>query len=162
MKETYQIWFSMIDYELSEEQMGQFYRYANNVQLINTRNGKRFYSGLLIDINLLEDQYDEEGNLIRQSLLNEFSALSPEILGVWNTEGTQYGIELDYVFDEEGNLINTIKSGTPIYPLQTTKILDLMPDEITTNSGGNNISTSRPTQLKQLNKFSGYGDKDFE
>ena len=111
---------------------------------INIRNNRRFYIGLIRD--------DAQVN----AFLSAMKTKNPVVLGMFHHNGVQVGKTIT-VIDE----VTTI-TGTATYPFQKEKYIALMPDEHTYNDNGQVLTTTRPTAVRALKNFGGWGECIFE
>lgn len=83
------------------------------------------------------------------------------LIGVWNTDGTQYGFERRVTLDEAGNPVETVvQIEDPLtHPLDRQAYLDALLDIVTYDANGQELSRTRPTELKPVNKFAGMADR---
>lgn len=76
--------------------------------------------------------------------------------GAWHFDGRQVGTQ--FTFDVDGNITGV--TGTPIYPFHS-RLLELMPDIVTHDIDGNEISRVRPTDLSDVNRLQGQTVRNF-
>jgi hypothetical protein len=83
------------------------------------------------------------------------------LIGVWNTDGTQYGFERQVMIDENDNIVETVvQIEDPLtHPLDRQAYLDALLDAVTYDANGQELSRTRPTELKPVNKFAGMADR---
>lgn len=83
------------------------------------------------------------------------------IIGVWNTDGTQFGFERQVTQNEDGSTTETIvQVENPLtYPLDTQAYIDALLDEVVCDENGVEVSRTRPTTMKAVNKFAGMADR---
>ena len=83
------------------------------------------------------------------------------LIGVWNTDGTQYGFERQVTFDEHGEHIETVvQIEDPLtHPLDRQAYMDALLDAVTYDANGQELPPSRPTELWPVNKFAGMADR---
>lgn len=83
------------------------------------------------------------------------------LIGVWNTNGTQYGFERRVILDESGNSIEeVVQIEDPLtHPLDRQAYLDALLDTVTYDANGQELSRARPTELRPVNKFAGMADR---
>jgi len=154
--------------EMSDEEFSEFKQFTNkyfiDFKRLNTKDNIELYSCIARDKNLLFDQQNEEGETI-QGVFSLISHRSPQILGLWKQDGLLLGTErvqtTENVIDENDNIIQAGVweiQGTPEYPFDKQTYISFMPDIVTYDEEGNEISRTRPTEAKQLHKFAGYSD----
>jgi hypothetical protein len=73
------------------------------------------------------------------------------VCGAWHMGGLQLGTALD----EDGNLI-----GSPLYPIDP-RLVEFMPDDVTYNEDGAELSRTPATEPKQLNLMAGQKPRNF-
>lgn len=130
-------YIAMTDEEYSQLQAGLKQYFIYWVE-INRTTQKVLYFGILRVPSLLNDTLDDEGNVIAPGLLKIFAARNIDILGAWNKDGLYYGqynvIDEPAVYDDHtGELVTPAVislQGTALYPLQTAKYLELMPNRV--------------------------------
>lgn len=76
--------------------------------------------------------------------------------GAWHFDGRQVGTQ--FTRDADGNITGV--TGTPTYPLHT-RLLEFMPDIVTWDEDGNEISRVRPTSLTDVNLLQGQKERRF-
>lgn len=83
------------------------------------------------------------------------------LIGVWNTDGTQYGFDRQVTLDENGNSVEVvIQIEDPLtHPLDRQAYLDALLDVVTYDANGQELSRARPTELRPVNKFAGMADR---
>lgn len=83
------------------------------------------------------------------------------LIGVWNTDGTQYGFERQVTIDENGNSVEAVvQIEDPLtHPLDRQAYLDALLDVVTYDANGQELSRTRPTGLRPVNKFAGMADR---
>lgn len=83
------------------------------------------------------------------------------LIGVWNTDGTQYGFERQITLDENDNIVETVvQIEDPLtHPLDRQAYLDALLDVVTYDANGQELSRTRPTELRAVNKFAGMADR---
>ena len=97
-----------------------------------------------------------EDMVVIEAALNQIT--SAHIIGVWNEDGTQYGFERQ---TDENGTVTTVQVQDPLqYPLDRQAYLDALMDVVVTDENGTEISRTRPTEIKPVNKFSGKEDRD--
>lgn len=74
------------------------------------------------------------------------------IVGAWRWDGRQVGTRW--------NSDRTDVTGTPTYPIHP-RLIDLMPDEVTYDAEGNEVSRVRPTGLSDVNLLLGQSPRRF-
>lgn len=84
-----------------------------------------------------------------------------KLIGVWNDDGTQYGFERQVTLDENDHPIETVvQIEDPLtHPLDRQAYLDALLDTVTYDANGQELSRTRPTELRPVNKFAGMADR---
>lgn len=136
--------------ELTEQELPVFQEISGKFfveySLINIRNDRRFYIGLIRDTEQIA------------SFLNYLAIKSPSVIGVFSHSGLTYGLQ--YTTDPETG--EQITTGEVIYPFKIEEYLSLMPDIKTYDIDGTELSSSRPTVVKPLKNFGGWGKCVFQ
>lgn len=83
------------------------------------------------------------------------------LIGVCNPDGTQYGFERQITLDENDHPIEiVVQIEDPLtHPLDRQAYLDALLDVVTYDANGQELSRTRPTELKPVNKFAGMADR---
>lgn len=83
------------------------------------------------------------------------------LIGVWNTDGTQYGFERRVMVDENDNIVETVvQIEDPLtHPIDRQAYLGALLDTVTYDANGQELSRTRPTGLRPVNKFAGMADR---
>ncbi len=68
-------------------------------------------------------------------------------IGAWQANGLEHGQS----FDEAGNVV-----GTPTYARNDALLLEAMPDLVTVDENGNELTRDRPTELYQNARLAGW------
>lgn len=128
-----------------------------NVQYveINQRNNKYFYLGVM-DETVIDD------------FTTSLSDKKPKILGSFRKNGLQHGrrtyLSIPATYDSEGNqltpdIYNEI--GGVKYPFNKKEYLDLMKDKKTYDIDGVELSSTRPTKVKETHNIAGWETSQF-
>lgn len=129
--------------DLTEEEIPFFQEIASQYfveySLINIRNGRRFYVGIIRSEDLIS------------GFIQTIDSKSPSIIGVFQKSGLQY--ELEYTTGEE-----TVIEGTLHYSFKEAEFISLMPDNVTYDIDGVETSRERPIVVKDLKGFAGWQD----
>ena len=102
-------------------------QYFVEYALINIRNDRRFYIGIIKNDSMIND------------FISALSIKSPSIIGVFDISGNQ----------------------VVAYQLKESEFLSLMPDDKTYDVDGNELTSTRPTKVKPLKNFGGWGECSF-
>jgi len=84
---------------------------------------------------------DEDGNISYKgidrliNLLTDFGK-NPTIILALNKDGTEYGQNMEYVYNEDGEIIGEELTGTPIYPSNIVEYETFFPEETITEEDG--------------------------
>lgn len=154
--------------EMTDEEFEEFKQFTNSFFIhftkLNTVDNRELYSCLARNKELLFDREDEEGNII-EGALSLLSYRNPQILGIWGEDGLLLGTKIvkvaENIIDEEGNVTQEEvweTQGNAEYPFDKATYISFMPDIVTYDNEGNETNRTRPTEAKQLHKFSGYAD----
>lgn len=138
--------------------------YLLEFDFIKEISGRELYYAVCRDETLIEDkEYEYEGATTTQyGLLTMMSDRNPEVLGVWNMDGTALGQTKNVtptVYSEEGELISeeiVTYAGIETYPFKKSKFMPFMNDITTTDEEGNILTSKRPTEPKPIRLFSGF------
>ena len=149
-----------------QEQLNQLKRqYLVEWDLICEKNNRELYLGVLRDKNKIVDSVSMDDNgdeQVSYGLLTVMSSRNPEVIGVWNEDGTELGTTLNITpatYDEEGiELSPKIENvtGTPLHPFNKTSYQSIIPPRIQTDEEGNEISR---TEFYDINSFGGFKPK---
>lgn len=139
--------------------------YLMEFSYISAINDRELYYVVLRDANRIEDREVEieNGSTITQiGLLTVMTSRNPEVLGVWDIEGTPLGQTKNITpatYDEEGEqLMEEIITydGSPTYPFNKSLYMPYMADINTYDEEGNILTSTRPTEPKPIRLFSGF------
>lgn len=156
---TLSLTYSLSEGELTEDQKEAVGQYAVQWVEVNTRNGRTMFESIV----------SEDLIPILNGFLTEIGR-EPIIIGGWKKDGLPKGKEYQTTTDDEGNTTTEIvdvldEDGNPIenpYLFNETEYLELMPDIIELDEEGNEISNTRPTEVRQLHSFSGWQMRNYE
>lgn len=84
------------------------------------------------------------------------------ILGAWDTKtGVQYGQTLvPATYDVNGDeLTPETITGDAVYPINNVRVRRFLPDDVTSDEDGNEISRTPASAFKQCNKLQGHPDR---
>lgn len=160
-----QAYFSLDYQEMTDQEFNELKSslkpYLIEFQKLSQVGNRELYIGLMRDESKLYDSTDEEG-VVTYGLLSAMSQRNPEILGIWNLDGSELGttiIKHPAVYNENEELITesfeTIE-GTPKYPFKKVVYQGLIPPRIQTDEQGNEISR---VEFYDINSFSGFQKK---
>ena len=160
-----QAYFTLTYQEMTDEQFDELKSslkpYLIEFQKLSQVDNRELYIGLMRDEGKLYDSTDEEGNTT-YGLLSVINQRNPEIIGIWNMDGSELGTEIKItpaVYNDDGELLEPqIEEiiGTPVYPFKKSVYQSLIPPRIQTDEEGNEISRN---EFYDINSFGGFKQK---
>lgn len=138
-------------FELFNEFMRQYTVHYKRVH----RGDREYYFCIIRDHSRIEDQITEDGTVI-PGLLTLLADRNPVINGLWQIDGTAYGVVKTTEIDPETGLEVVSLTGEPGYGFDLDIHLTHTPTDKTYDEDGNLISETEVIEFKHLHGFAGW------